>query len=80
MAGLIEAIGLERYVLYMHDGGGPVGFRLFARSPARVTGFIIQNANAYVEGVSTACFRAFAPLWEKRTRETERAAETSSAP
>ena len=75
VAGLIEAIGLERYVLYMHDCGGPVGFRLFARAPARVTGFIIQNANAYVEGVSTACFRAFAPLWEKRTRETERAAE-----
>jgi pimeloyl-ACP methyl ester carboxylesterase len=50
VAGLIEAIGLKRYVLYMHDCGGPVGFRLFARAPARVTGFIIQNANAYVEG------------------------------
>jgi pimeloyl-ACP methyl ester carboxylesterase len=62
VAGLIEAIGLERYVLDMHDCGGPVGFRLFARAPARVTGFIIQNANAYVEGASTACFRAFAPL------------------
>ncbi len=45
------------------------------RPPARVTGFIIQNANAYVEGVSAACFRALAPLWEKRTREIERAAE-----
>lgn len=32
VAGLIEAIGLERYVLYMHDCGGPVGFRLFARA------------------------------------------------
>ena len=35
VAGLIKAIGLERYVLYMHDCGGPVGFRLFARAPAR---------------------------------------------
>jgi pimeloyl-ACP methyl ester carboxylesterase len=75
LTGLIEAIGLERYVLYTHDCGGPVGFRLFARAPARVTGFIIQNANAYAEGVSTACFHAFAPLWENRTGETERAAE-----
>ena len=49
-AGLIEAIGLERYMFYMHDCGSPVGFRLFARAPARVTGFIIQNANTYAEG------------------------------
>ena len=32
VAGLIEAIGLQRYVLYMHDCGRPVGFRLFARA------------------------------------------------
>ena len=75
VAGLIEAIGLERYVLYMHGCGGPVGFRLFARAPGRVTGFIIQNANTYAEGVSAAGLRPFAPLWENRTDETERVAE-----
>jgi pimeloyl-ACP methyl ester carboxylesterase len=75
VAGLVEVLGLKRYLLYMHDCGGPVGFRLFSRDPGRVTGFIIQNANAYAEGVSTACFRAFAPLWENRSPETEQAAE-----
>ena len=33
VAGLIEHLGLETYILYMQDYGGPVGFRLFTRSP-----------------------------------------------
>jgi pimeloyl-ACP methyl ester carboxylesterase len=75
VAALIDAIGLKSYILYMHDSGGPIGFRLFVRNPSRVTGFVIQNANAYVEGISTACFRALAPLWEHRTAKTEQAAQ-----
>jgi pimeloyl-ACP methyl ester carboxylesterase len=75
VAALIDAIGLKSYMLYMYDCGGPIGFRLFVRNPSRVTGFVIQNANAYVEGISTACFRALAPLWESRTVKTERAAQ-----
>jgi pimeloyl-ACP methyl ester carboxylesterase len=71
--GLLDTIGLTSFLLYMHDCGGPVGFRLFVRDPGRVTGFIIQNANASAEGVSAACFRAFTPLWENRTAKTERA-------
>jgi pimeloyl-ACP methyl ester carboxylesterase len=72
---LVDAIGLKSYMLYMHDCGGPIGFRLFVRDPHRVTGFIIQNANAYVEGVSNACFRALAPLWDSRNLKTELAAQ-----
>jgi pimeloyl-ACP methyl ester carboxylesterase len=51
MAALIDAIGLKSYMLYMHDCGGPIGFRLFVRNPSWVTGFVLQNANAYAEGV-----------------------------
>jgi pimeloyl-ACP methyl ester carboxylesterase len=47
-----EAIGLRSYVLYAQDFGGPVGFRLAARHPDRVAALIIQNANAYVEGMT----------------------------
>jgi pimeloyl-ACP methyl ester carboxylesterase len=71
---LCEALKLETYQLYMHDCGGPVGFRLFGRDPTKVTAFIIQNANAYEAGVSAACSRAFTPLWAQRTGETEIAA------
>jgi pimeloyl-ACP methyl ester carboxylesterase len=72
--GLCEILGLDAYRLYMHDCGGPVGFRLFSRDPSKISGFIIQNANAYEAGVSAACSRAFAPLWTRRTAQTEDAA------
>ena len=52
--GLLDQLGLTSYILYMQDYGGPVGFRLFAENPEKVKGFIIQNANAYMEGVGDA--------------------------
>jgi len=42
---------VEKYALYLMDYGAPVGFRLFAKHPTRVTAFVIQNGNAYAEGL-----------------------------
>src|SRR5579862_7059130 len=50
VTGLIDVLGLTSYIMYMQDYGGPIGFRLFMQRPERVQGFIIQNANAYMEG------------------------------
>jgi pimeloyl-ACP methyl ester carboxylesterase len=72
--GLLDQLGLTSYILYMQDYGGPVGFRLFAETPEQVQGFIIQNANAYMEGVGDAPKKALLPLWENRTPETEKPA------
>ncbi|NPU70016.1 alpha/beta fold hydrolase [Bradyrhizobium sp. 83012] len=69
--GLVDVLGLESYILYMQDYGGPVGFRLFTQRPERVKGFILQNTNAYMEGVGDAPKKVLLPLWEKRTPETE---------
>ena len=66
VAGLIDQLGLTSYILYMQDYGGPVGFRLFTQHPDRVKGFIIQNANAYLEGVGDMPKQVFLPLWNKR--------------
>jgi pimeloyl-ACP methyl ester carboxylesterase len=74
VTGLTDALGLTSYILYMQDYGGPIGFRLFTRHPERVKGFIIQNANAYMEGVGDAPKKVLLPLWENRTPETERPA------
>jgi len=43
---------LRRYAVYVFDYGAPVGFRLAARHPERVTALISQNGNAYEEGLS----------------------------
>ncbi|MES5048246.1 alpha/beta hydrolase [Rhizobium nepotum] len=48
----VEALGLERYALYVFDYGAPVGLRLATRHPERVTALISQNGNAYLEGFS----------------------------
>ena len=74
VAGLVEVLELKSYILYMQDYGGPVGFRLFTRHPDRIKGFIIQNANAYMEGVGDAPKAVLLPLWERRTPETEKPA------
>ncbi|MGJ4907055.1 alpha/beta fold hydrolase [Bradyrhizobium sp. HKCCYLS2033] len=71
VAGLVDVLGLESYILYMQDYGGPVGFRLFTQRPERVRGFILQNTNAYMEGVGEAPKKVLLPLWETRTPETE---------
>jgi pimeloyl-ACP methyl ester carboxylesterase len=50
--GFVERLGLTRFVLYAFDFGGPVGFRLATRHPEWIAGLIVQNANAYDEGLS----------------------------
>lgn len=74
VAGLVDVLNLKSYILYMQDYGGPIGLRLFTQRPDRVKGFIIQNANAYMEGVGEAPKKALLPLWENRNVETEKAA------
>ena len=43
--------GLRRYSLYMMDYGAPVGFRIASKHPERIESLIIQNGNAYEEGL-----------------------------
>jgi pimeloyl-ACP methyl ester carboxylesterase len=74
VTGLIDQLGLKSYILYMHDYGGPVGFRIFTQRPEAVKGFVIQNANAYMEGVGDMPKQVFLPLWEKRDTKSEEAA------
>jgi pimeloyl-ACP methyl ester carboxylesterase len=46
-----EKLGLKQYSLYVQDYGAPVGFRLAAAHPERVQALIVQNGNAYEEGL-----------------------------
>lgn len=55
----VDAMRLERYVLYVFDYGAPVGFDLALVYPDRVAGILSQNGNAYVEGLGD---KAWAPL------------------
>jgi pimeloyl-ACP methyl ester carboxylesterase len=59
----VEALGLTRYGLYMQDFGGPVGFRLATRSPERVSFLVVQNANAYEQGLPDSFWSPLRALW-----------------
>jgi pimeloyl-ACP methyl ester carboxylesterase len=54
--GLMEALSIDRYAIYLFDFGSPTGFRLATMHPERVTALITQNGNAYEEGLG--------PLWD----------------
>jgi pimeloyl-ACP methyl ester carboxylesterase len=47
----IEQIGLEKYSIYVMDYGAPIGFRLAVKHPERMEALIVQNGNAYDEGL-----------------------------
>lgn len=49
--GLLGQLGVARYAMYVMDYGAPVGWRLALKHPERVTGLIVQNGNAYDEGL-----------------------------
>lgn len=48
---LMGHIGATRYSMYVMDYGAPVGFRLALKHPERVSALIVQNGNAYEEGL-----------------------------
>ncbi|BAY50501.1 alpha/beta hydrolase fold protein (plasmid) [Scytonema sp. HK-05] len=47
----IAAIDLKKYSLYVMDYGAPIGYRIAAKHPERVQALIVQNGNAYEEGL-----------------------------
>lgn len=66
----IDEKGLSNYALYVMDYGAPVGYRIATANPEKVTGLIVQNGNAYVEGL-TEFWDPLRALWANRSAETE---------
>lgn len=48
---LLEKLKIDRYSLYIHDYGAPVGFRVMLSHPERLHTLIVQNGNAYTDGL-----------------------------
>ncbi|WP_441228414.1 alpha/beta fold hydrolase [Tardiphaga sp. 20_F10_N6_6] len=51
VGGLVSELGVERYAMYVMDYGAPVGWRLALKNPESISGLIVQNGNAYEEGL-----------------------------
>ena len=61
--GFLEEVGVDRFSIYLMDYGAPIGYRVFAADPERVDAFIIQNGNAYEEGLE-AFWDPLRAYWE----------------
>ena len=48
---LTKKLELGRYAMYVMDYGAPIGYRLALRHPEKVSGLVVQNGNAYDEGL-----------------------------
>jgi len=68
---LFGALGLQKFSIYVQDYGAPVGYRIAYKHQDAVEGIIVQNGNAYIEGIG-AGFDAMKPFWTNRNPETEK--------
>jgi pimeloyl-ACP methyl ester carboxylesterase len=72
MDDFLNAIGVQKYSIYVMDYGSPVGFRLFVKHPERIQAIVTQNGNAYAEGLSPFWAEFLEPYWKDRNSETEK--------
>jgi len=58
-----DKLGLTRYALYVQDYGAPIGYRLASAHPERITAIIVQNGNAYDEGIDNEFWKPIKAYW-----------------
>ncbi|MGH6653828.1 MAG: alpha/beta fold hydrolase [Actinocrinis sp.] len=66
-AKLLAQLGVQRYAIYVHDYGAPVGWRLALRDPSPVTAIVTQNGNGYEAGFVASFWQ---PVWDYHRAQT----------
>src|SRR5258708_33960316 len=69
---LFGVLGLKKFSIYVQDYGAPVGYRIASKHQDAIEGIVVQNGNAYGEGIGAA-FDPMKPFWANRNPQTERA-------
>jgi len=65
-------IGLTKYALYVQDYGAPIGYRLAAEHPQRITAIVVQNGNAYDEGLDNEFWKPIKEYWRHPASQEKR--------
>jgi pimeloyl-ACP methyl ester carboxylesterase len=60
----LQKLNISKYSLYMMDYGAPVGFRIAANHPERIQTLIVQNGNAYNEGLDNPFWAPIKDYWK----------------
>lgn len=67
-----EKVGLTKYALYVQDYGAPVGYRLASQHPDRITAIVVQNGNAYDEGLDNDFWKPIKAYWKEPNSKAKR--------
>lgn len=67
-----EKVGLTRYALYVQDYGAPIGYRLASGHPDRITAIVVQNGNAYDEGIDNEFWKPIKAYWKEPKSKEKR--------
>lgn len=68
---LFKNLGLKHFGIYVQDYGAPIGYRIASKHPDAIQAIVVQNGNAYKEGIGEA-FDPMKPFWANRNSETEK--------
>jgi pimeloyl-ACP methyl ester carboxylesterase len=76
IAGVVEqfaaTLGLTKYALYVQDYGAPIGFRLASHHPDHVAAIVVQNGNAYDEGLDADFWQPLKAYWQEPSNPEKR--------
>jgi pimeloyl-ACP methyl ester carboxylesterase len=68
---LFGVLGLKKFSIYVQDYGAPIGYRIAFKHQDAIEGIVVQNGNAYIEGIGAA-FDPMKPFWVNRNAETDK--------
>ncbi len=68
---LFRVLGRKKFSIYVQDYGAPIGYRIASTNQEAIESIVVQNGNAYLEGIGAA-FDPMKPFWANRNTETEK--------
>jgi len=77
--GFLKELNINNYSIYLMDYGAPIGFRLASKYPEKIESLIIQNGNAYDEGLRDF-WNPIKKYWKNYTSENGKALEGFHSP
>jgi pimeloyl-ACP methyl ester carboxylesterase len=77
---LTQTLKLDKFTIYVQDYGAPVGYRIAVAHPEKITGIVVQNGNAYVEGLPDSFWGPIKAYWADHSPENRARLESVLTP
>jgi pimeloyl-ACP methyl ester carboxylesterase len=65
-----QALKLEKFTMYVQDYGAPIGYRIASAHPEHIAGIVVQNGNAYLEGLPDPYWKPIKAYWADPSQQS----------